>query len=68
MPKIFGIRHVPMWEHGWQPPIKFTELCVPGVECCVDHKAEWDYAEQLVKARAATPKPLIQPRKKKRRS
>jgi hypothetical protein len=57
-----------MWEHGWQPPIKLTERCVPGVECHVDHKVEWDYAKQLVKARAtAQKKPRTRKPQKKRR-
>jgi hypothetical protein len=40
-----------MWESGWQPPARFVERCSPGVECCVDHKVEWKYAQDLVEAR-----------------
>lgn len=51
MPRIGPIRHVPPWEAGWQSPERFVERCPEGVQCCVDHKDEWNYAQGLVEAR-----------------
>lgn len=47
MPRVGPLRHIPPWEWGWQPPTRFTERCPVGVECCVDHAAEWDYAQEI---------------------